>query len=364
MTIVRGSSLVLLAACSFKPGVVGGGDGSTSDTADGSDMASSTLRQKTLTILPAVAGTHADFALWIALTDAELAARARADGTDIHFIIGGAPADYEIQSWTKSSGELGAWVRVPSFAAGGQVLIRYGDVAVAHAPNPAGAFAAYTAVWHFEDTLGATAIVDARGANNGTAVQLGSTDSVDGQLGRAISFGDNAEQITVGNPLSGDLPHTISVWVDQATTTTNDCIIALGNGANDQARWLHSRFNSAEIALGFYANDWTGINYDIIGDGWTLLHWVYEGTNRMSRMYVNGAQVAGPFQHQSGIDTQGTAGTIGNAPGPFGSNMGINASLDEVRITNIARDAAWIAAEALNQTTPDAAYRVSAEQTP
>jgi hypothetical protein len=38
--------------------------------------------------------------------------------------------------------------------------------------------------------------------------------------------------------------------------------------------------------------------------------------------------------------------------------------LDEVRIIDVARSASWIAAEALNQTSPTLFYSVSAEQMP
>jgi hypothetical protein len=60
----------------------------------------------------------------------------------------------------------------------------------------------------------------------------------------------------------------------------------------------------------------------------------------------------------------GTAGVLGNANNAFGSNMGLNATLDEVRIIATARSADWIAAEALNQTTPGSFYTVGVEVTP
>ena len=64
------------------------------------------------------------------------------------------------------------------------------------------------------------------------------------------------------------------------------------------------------------------------------------------------------------FQVQGTAGYLGNAPIIFGTNMGLNATLDEVRIINVARSASWIAAEAANQANPSTFYSVSAEQTP
>ena len=376
---VRAAVLVLLASCSFEHGRVPGGtasdgdidapdDGNGGGSDTGSDSGSntgSTLRQKTITITGAVTGTLTDFPLWVSMTDADLAADARSDGTDIHFVAGNSatPLDFQIQSWTKSTGRLDAWVRVPSLATGAELALRYGDVTMAHAPDVPATFAGYAAVWHLDDSLTNNTIVDARALRNGTAAMLGPSESVAAWLGRGISFKGGADQITFTNPLAGTTPHTVSVWINQRATANNDAIIALGNATPNQARWFHSRFETASIAIGLYANDFTTVNQDVIGDGWVLLHWVFEGTNRMTRIYRDGVQV-GTFQHNPGINTQGTAGVIGNAAAGFGDNMGINATLDEVRIINVARSAAWIAAEFANQGAGSTFYSVSAEQMP
>lgn len=369
---MRWAFVLLLASCSFEHGTFTGSatDGPAIDTAgsgSGSGSGSnntSPLRQKTITIKPAIVGTHTDFPLWISLTDTDLAATALADGSDIHFVDSSGPLDYEIAGWNKTTGRLDAWVRVPSMASGTTLMLRYGDKTVAHAPDPAGTFAGYQAVWHLDDSLANTTIVDTRNLLNGTSSSLTTGDSVAGQLGKGVNFSDGTDQISFTNPLTGTTPHTISLWINQRTTTSNDCIISLGNGTTNQARWFHSRYNTATIATGFYSNDYTNANENVIGAGWVHLAWVFEGANRVSRLYRNGTLVDQPFTHNSGINTQGTAGLIGNAPTAFGSNMGINATLDEMRIIDVARSANWLAAEALDQATPGNAYMISAEQTP
>jgi len=366
-------AMVLLAGCSFQHGAVTSGDGGK-DAADGrlpdstpdsNDADTRTARAKTITVTGTVVGTHTNFPMWISLTDADLASRARADGTDIYFTdLAGAPLAFERQAWTKSTGALDAWVLVPSLATGSQIQVRYGDVTAASTPSSATVFADFSAVWHLEDSLATAAIVEARGTVPGTAVNLSTTDHVAGQLGGGINFTDGTDKITFTNPLSGSGPHTISLWVNQRATTNNDAMVVLGNGSNNQARWFHSRFDTATIAVGFYSNDWANPAHDIQGGGWVLLHWVFEGSNRMSRLYADGVLVAGPFQHNSGINTQGTGGIIGNAEAAFGSNMGLTATVDEVRITTTARSADWIAAEALNQKTPGSFYTVGTEFIP
>jgi hypothetical protein len=377
---VRAVVLLFLGACSFERGSLtnedvpkdapadvpdGMGSGSGSDGGDGGGGNPTSLRQKTITIGNGVVGTHTSFPLWVSLTDSDLAARASANGADIHFVAGGTDLDYQIQSWTKSNGRLDAWVRVPSLAAGTQIAIRYGDATAAHAQNAPATFTGYSAVWHLEDSLTTTTIVDARGTANGTASQLQTSDSITGKLGRGIDFDGGNNEITFANPLTGTTAHTVSLWVDQRMTNSNDALVVLGTGATNQSRWFHSRFNTATIAVGFYGNDFVNVDEDIIADGWVLLHWVYEaGINRRSRLYRDGVLVAGPFDHDPGINTTGSAGYLGNAPQAFGPNMGLNGTLDEVRIINVARSADWIAAEAANQSAPSTFYTVGPEQTP
>jgi len=373
--MLRVLPVALLAACSFTSGAYPGDASTPADATDGStidgtdtdaaiDAVVSPLRAKTI-MVGTITGTLVDFPMWIVLDDADLGSRAQADGTDIYFTTTtGTPLDYERQAWTKSSGHREAWGGIPSLPTGTQLQVRYGELASAHAPNAPAVFATFTAVWHLEDSLATPAVAEAKNVANGTAANLTSTAHTAAKLGYGIDFTNNADQITFTNALTGAGSSTISLWVNQRTTANNDAMVVIGNGAGNQARWFHSRFNSATMAVGFYSNDWANPAEDIQGDSWTLLHWTFDGPSRNSRLYRDGALVAGPNTHNTGIDTQGTAGYLGNAPAAFGTNMGVNATLDEVRIIGIARDADWIAAEAANQATPSTFYSIGAELPP
>lgn len=152
--------------------------------------------------------------------------------------------------------------------------------------------------------------------------------------------------------------HTVSAWVNQRTTVTNDALVVFGNASCNQARWFHTRYNTATAATGFYCSDWSSPGVDIQGDGWVLVHWVYDGAGA-GAIYVNGAMAADPFNYTT---TAGTAGFIGNAPAGFGQNMGITATLDEVRIATVARSAGWISTERNNQNAPATFYVVGPEE--
>ena len=372
-------SAVVLAGCAFEP--TGGAtedaapppiDGDVPPPIDGdvrqpTDGAPTGTRfRKAISI---AAGTVdellADFPLYVELTDADLAARA---GTGIHFVDGGGTTAlaHEVQAWDPATGHLEAWVRLPTLAATARttIYLRYGAFASPPAANPAAVWQnGYAAVWHLDGAPGGGTgdIDDARGMVDATSRGgMNAASRVDAVLGRGLRFDGSNDELTFTNPLAGATAHTISAWVDQETVNHNSALVVLGTGACAQARWLHSRFTGGPAAAGFYCDDWTSTGVDVVGDGWTLVHWTYAAGT--SRMYRDGELVAGPFSHMAAPATQGTEGRIGNAPAAFGNPMTFLGRLDEVRIARVARSEAWIAAEYANQREPASFYTVGAEE--
>jgi MSHA biogenesis protein MshQ len=336
------------------------------------DMSSPDLRvvlgrRKTITIdNTRVNGNQSNFPVWIDLTDDDIAARAQANGSDIYFTASnGTPLDHQIQRWDAAGKRLHAWVRVPSLPANAPTVlyVYYGDPATAPAQDPAGVFSSsFAAVWHLDDALPASSIVDATGARAGTPSLSGATTRVAAKLGSGLSFTGSNDQITFTNNLSGNNPHTISAWVSQTGTTGSSAVVVVGSATQNQSRFLYTHFMGPAMAIGFYTNDWTtGTNLD--NAGLTLVHWVFEGGNGRSRIYRNGVEIAGSPQTLNNIDTQGTTGIIGHAPEPaYGTNMGMRGIIDELRIATTARSAGWIATEYANQNSPGTFYTVGAEQ--
>lgn len=329
-----------------------------------------TAFEKTITIHGAqVSGTLVDFPVYIELTDSDLQARATAAGADLHFVdaTGQASLDHEIQRWDPQLGRLEAWVRVPQLNAGVdlEVRLRYGAGADVVAPNPSGVWSnGFASVWHLEQSpaAGQDAVLDSAGSRHGTGSgSLNADDLVAASLGRGVRFEGGTDEITFSNPLPGSSAHTISAWVDQVTTGDNDALIVLGNGACGQARWFHSRFTGGAAAVGFYCDDVTG-GPNLQAQGPTLVHWTYDA-DAESRIFRGGVLAHGPTEHAGTQSTMGTLGRIGNAPGSFGSNMGLNAVVDEVRIATVARAPEWISTEFANQSAPASFYTVGTEVT-
>jgi hypothetical protein len=375
----------LAAGCRFEPSIVsgGGGDGGGRGDPDAGlvtvapdaslsspDAAPAAVRFRKALTVPAdrVAGPLSDFPVYVALTDQDLRDRAGATGEDIHFVDGDGPAalDHEIQAWDPSTGRLEAWVRLPALsdAADTVFYVRYGDFDDPAAPDPAGVWQnGFVAVWHLEQVPGGVRdeIIDSTGGNDATSASMNAASLVAGALGRGLSFDGGADQLTFDNPLLGASPHTISAWVQQLATDDNDALVVLGDGACWQARWLHSRFDGGDVAMGFYCDDVLTTGIDLVGSGWRLVHWTYDFP-AVSRLYRDGVLAAGPFTHSGAQSTSGGVGRIGNAPGEFGQNMGLNGLVDEVRISNVARSPEWIATEHANQGAPGAFVLVGPEE--
>jgi len=319
-----------------------------------------------------VAGAdQADFPVWIDITSADLAAHAQANGKDIHFLAadGTTKLDHELASWTPATGRVTAWVRIPSLDhdTDTKIYVRYANPALAPAENPVNVFKAnYVAVWHLDDAVNASTIVDATATHAGTPAFTAATTRVAGQLGTGFQFTGSNDKIAFSNPLAGNSEHTISVWVNQAAGVNHTaCIVSMGTPTAGQARWLHGHYDNSSVAIGFYARDYTPNPAQVIdGAGWTRLDWVHEGGNNVTRIYKNGVQVANsPSTLNGTIDTQGTAGAIGFAPEPaYGDNTGYEGIIDELRIAKVKRTAGWIATEFANQSSPATFYAVGAEE--
>jgi hypothetical protein len=335
------------------------------------DGAPGTARKKLIKIdHNRVAGTVTAFPVWIRLdNDADLMQRASSSGADIFFTTeAGAPLEFDLQTWSKASGTLQAWVRTDlSNSTDTKLYLRYGDAGPAHAPDPLLAFSSsFAAVWHMDDSLAtSTVIADALGQRNGTAVN-GPTSKSNATLGRGITFDGADDRVTFTNPISGDKSTTISAWVDVAAPQQGfSSVMTVGNNATGQSRFLHTKYPN--VAIGLYGSDLQPANSGIDGQGPKLVHWVYaaNGNAGNTTLYINGVVVA-TMNHGGTINTTGTMGFLGYAPpewGPGGTTTSpLKGTLDEVRIATTPRSQAWVSTEYANQSSPGTFYSVDSEQ--
>lgn len=361
--------MVMLAGCEFSHGALTSSDGRVGDGAsDGTTIDAAPPHRIAITIDGSkVQGTQTQFPVWIDVTSTALVAGAKTDGSDLHFTdAGGTALPFERVRFDATTGHLLAWVRL-DLAAGTstKIYLRFGDAGTLPTPSSATVFAAYAAVWHLDDKLTTTAVVDARGTYPGTAAGLPSTSSVTGPLANGFDFDGSTSRVTFTNPLAGNTPSTISAWVSEGTASGFDAIVTLGTNSNNGSRFLYAVYDyptmNVQAGAGLYGDDWDMTGITLQNGGWKLLHWTY-AADKTSALYVNGVSV-GTHTFNNVANTSTTNGWIGYAGQPqWGSNNSLNGQLDEVRIARTSLTPEWIATEYANQSSPSTFYSVGAAE--
>jgi hypothetical protein len=133
--------------------------------------------------------------------DTDLEAVAQANGNDILFTAadGTTKLSHEIEQYTASTGQLIAWVQVPTVSPTGDTLIYiyYGNASAADQQNQTGVWdSGFKLVQHLEQTSGVTTYDSTSNGNNGTKVSATSpTATSAGEIGGAQSFDGSGDYI-------------------------------------------------------------------------------------------------------------------------------------------------------------------------
>ncbi len=313
----------------------------------------------------------AGFPLALRITDADLRALAAGGklvtGNDFAFVDadGTTPLAFEVDGPISASGDLLAWVKLPLLSAtvDTELYLAFGDANVtASQASPASVWSDYVAVWHFSELAYTGApgeVLDATGAHPGSAT-AGATTAADGPFGRAASFAGSCAQISI--PQSAALQPasvTVSAWARETDLGTSTDRIATileqdywrAAGTGSQGYYLEIYRTVSQPVPTFYAADGPAYAHafstvNIPNATWYYQVGTYDASTGTSSIYSNGAlqgtaTMTGPIAY---IDHP-----IGIGCGPSGWWAG---ELDEIRVSNVARSAAWIATEYANQLDP------------
>lgn len=306
-----------------------------------------------------VQGSNTDFPVLISISaDSDLSAKARADGFDIAFTSSAnstTTLDYEIESYNSGTGELIAWVKVPTVStAGTTIYMFYGNSSVISDQSTTSTWSnSFRSIYH----LGSSFDDASPNGNNGT--NNGSTNST-GQIGDAQLFNGSNSYIALDDLYNGTTfsATTVSAWI-RTNDETNQIIASFdrneywrfeinGNGGgNGQLGW---DLLSSTGQLDF------GSTTRVDDNNWKYVTAVFD--NGAARIYINGVQDVNTTtgtNFGSGNDRYGFIGVGSEAPGLDGAqgpNDYFNGDIDEFRISDIARTDAWIATEYNNQLNP------------
>ncbi len=334
-----------------------------------------------------------DFPVLIDIWDENLHLDAQADGDDIAFMYNGQVIDHEIELFEKQGNgthaHLVCWAKVPHLSSSEDTTITmvYGDDDLGSQENPEGVWdSGYSTVWHLNDNpaqpqwVSAYAdyvphqpqVLDSTSPMTGgtTYGTMTSTDSVSGQIGSAIDLEGVNDFVDFGDPTELQMAgaFTVEAWF-KADFIDNDYLVVKSGESNyrgwdisfdddssiSPAGWVMFRFSPDGVntnIVGFERVD-TGQWYHVVG--------VFN-PSVSARFYLNGELVD---EMTSGVPASVNDPSrpvrIGRRSDNPGGTSYLDAIVDEVRISNVARSDAWIRTQYYNQRNPELFIAVDEE---
>jgi hypothetical protein len=297
-----------------------------------------------------------NFPVPVVLDPAEVAILgARPDGSDLRAVSAhGELMAHEIELWSLSSGGC-VWVLVPAIeadSAAGFFWLYAGNDIAPSTEAPEAVWAGYRAVWHLnEPTVDEGAgLVHADATGNGNAgLQQGNARQAptDDTLGGSQSFDgvdDFIEVATTGLQLTGTALTLEARAV--AVAEPHDWPHVLGAGGDGRYWQIYWQAPGAGSVVGWVGTlradgARTVVAHEVAALGsWHTLALVYDGAEL--GLYVDGelrdaAPLTGP------LDALDSPLRIGDNPGL--SPREFQGVIDEVRIADVARSAAWVEAQ-------------------
>ncbi|MGD0777611.1 MAG: DUF2341 domain-containing protein, partial [Candidatus Solibacter sp.] len=321
-----------------------------------------------------VSSSLANFPLLVSVTDANLMASSsgggvgKIDGTDILFTAadGVTKLNHEIESYNPGTGQIVVWVSLPALSNTSDTVIcvYFGNAAAPDQQNKPGVWDInFSGVWHMSDNAATQTVTDSTvNAGNGTAQALTAKKTTAGQIGNALSFDGRTDYVRVPNSGPLDIPNntpvTMETWVNvSAFTSTNQVLgYLLGKGYANSAEAYFLRIENdggtLNLKTGMVNNATYPATWPI--SGWNTGEWhhvasSWDGTNW--NVFFDGVLKA-QLPTGNGPLKMGLPLTIGgeSISGVLAGLLG--ATFDEIRISNTARSAGWIATEYNNQYSP------------
>lgn len=311
-------------------------------------------------------GNFTDFPVLISLaSDSDISSHAQSDADDIVFTSsnGTTKLDHEIERYVNGTGQLVAWVKVPSldFDDNTTIYLYYGNGAASNQQNPSGVWSDnFEAVWHFPET--SSSYLDSTSGNNDSTTVNVTTRGVASQIGTAADYALSNEVIFPDSDvldISGDF--TVEAWVnaDAISSGANyNSIIFKGANPNyglrltdtDEAEVSYYNGSTLQTAKSTGSPLSTGAFYHLVG--------VFNDTADILTLYVNSSQAANNTGATGSPQPNGNDLTVGENV----NNEQFDGIIDEVRISSTTRSTDWITTAYNNQDDPGTFFSLGTEQ--
>ncbi len=293
-----------------------------------------------------------DFPVLVKLTSSNFDfSKARSDGHDIRFTAsdGTTLLKYERERHDSVNQVAEYWVKIPSVSstANTDFYIYYGKSDATDGADPTNVWNSnIKGVWHLKENPSGTApqMKDSTSnGNNGTSNgSMTSGDQVEGKIDGSLDFDGTDDYVGVSSSASLKPTEaiTIEAWIRPNLQGTREFVAT---------KWLGftMELNTSNGATcGVYVDGgqrMTPSTSALPNNTWTHLVFTYDSGSKSLKTYVNGGQEIKSFI-LSGLTTYSM--TVGDSALGIGkySSYYWNGLIDEVRISNTARSAAWIKA--------------------
>jgi hypothetical protein len=315
-----------------------------------------------------VPSTQTNFPVLVSVTDADLKTVGNggyvqnSSGYDIGFYSDSSlttKLDWETERYIASTGEVIYWVRIASLSSSSDTVfyMAFGDSGIStDQSNKTGVWDSNSKlVWHLSDGTTLSVSDSTSNANNGT--NNGANAATGKMDGAAIFVAASNQTISAPSPsfVSNLTSYSISSWFKTSSSAART-IYGEGNSGDDGPLLFVTLNEGGPGEIRFFQRD-NGFNSFYITDssGWNDGNWHLVDAVRSSssawELFVDGAS-KGTSGSSVGTTTVNQS-TIAALP-RTSTDRYFDGSIDEFRISNIARSADWITTEYNNQSSPSA----------
>jgi hypothetical protein len=259
-------------------------------------------------------------------------------------------------NYVPPGGEAWVWVKVPSVSSSADTeLYLYYDNTKANNTNYVGDVGStpgqnvwnsnYKGVWHLKEdpTNTAPQMKDSTSNINGgtSGGSMVSGNQAAGKIDGSLSFDGSNDEITCGNAASLQITSalTIEAWAETSSTG------AISGIVNKQVDVSYSGYqlrkysdNKYRFAVGNPASYYAASDSAYTDSNWHYIVGVKSSTNYL---FVDGVQQISTFSNS--ITESGSNFDIGRSYSSY-SGYWWNGQIDEIRVSNVARSAAWLMA--------------------
>ena len=333
-----------------------------------------------------------NFPTLISFTNSDLTKTTESDGADIVFTASDGTTElaYEIERFDSSTGEIIAWVNIPTVSASENTDIYIYYKGIASTPSTVWD-SSYLLVYHLNQSTEGTEpeITDSSSAgNHGTAGGTGNkthdserkTSRTEAKIGYGQTFGDSTEtgsgdgdgSFIWADGLFATAPEAITVefWVKIADSLGTDMAISgYKHSSNKNANeLLLTQANSLNFHVRSTMDKGINSSVDTATGEWT--HIVVTHSSDENIIYQDGAKQESNTYSQSHTMPRASVAASGFALGGDIDENGNNVNneligdMDEFRISNTVRSADWAAASYANQNNSSSFLTIGSEEPP